>query len=75
MQLNDPVLVHWIDYDLLLRLGVPSRQTFRGNDKTMYYDGLGMAFQLTQFDVTGLELHEGASFTGYFPRSLVGMIP
>ena len=21
MQLNDPVLVHWIDYDLLLRLG------------------------------------------------------
>ena len=47
----------------------------RGNDKTMYYDGLGMAFQLTQFDVTGLELSEGASFTGYFPRSVVAMIP
>ena len=63
------------EYDLLLRLGLPSRQSFRGNDKTMYYDGMGLAFQLSQFDVRQVELREGASFTGYFPRALLAMVP
>lgn len=63
------------EYDVLRRFGVPSRQAFRGNDKTMYYDGIGMAFQLRQLEVRQLELHQGASFIGYFPRALLAMIP
>ena len=63
------------EYDVLRRFGVPSRESYRGNDKTMYYDGMGMAFQLRRFEVQQLELHEGASFSGYFPRALYSMIP
>ena len=63
------------EYDVLRRLGAPSRQAFRGNDKTMYYDGMGLAFQLRRFDVRQIELHEGASFSGYFPRALFAMVP
>lgn len=63
------------EYDVLRRFGAPSRQAFSGNDKTMYYDGMGMAFQLRQFDVRQIELHEGASFSGYFPRALFAMVP
>ena len=63
------------EYDVLRRLGAPSRETFRGDAKTMYYDGMGMAFQLSLLEVTQLEVREGARFTGYFPRALFAMIP
>jgi hypothetical protein len=63
------------EYDVLLRLGAPSRESFRGDDKTMYYDGMGLAFQLRQFEVRRIELRRGGSFSGYFPRALLAMIP
>ena len=63
------------EYDVLVRLGAPSRETFQGNDKTMFYDGLGTAFQMRLLRVQQLELREGASFTGYFPRALFAMVP
>jgi hypothetical protein len=56
-------------------VGIPSRETFRGNEKTSYYDGMGMAFRLRLLEVTEIELHEGASVIGYFPRALQAMIP
>lgn len=63
------------EVELLLRLGGPSRQVFRGNDKTMYYDEMGLAFQMRFLKVRQLELHEGGGFSGYFPRALYSMVP
>lgn len=63
------------EIDVLRTLGGPSRETFRGDAKTMYYDGMGMAFQLSLLKVTQLELRDGAGFTGYFPRALFAMVP
>lgn len=63
------------EYDILRKLGWPSRQTFQGNDKTLHYDGMGMAFQLRQFKVLKTELGEGSSFIGYFPHALYAMVP
>lgn len=63
------------EVELLLRLGGPSRQVFRGNDKTMYYDDMGLAFQMRLLEVRQLELHEGGGFMGYFPRALYSMVP
>ena len=63
------------EYTVLRKFGAPSRETFRGNEKTMYYDGLGMALQLRLLEVTQLELHRGAGPTGYFPRALFAMVP
>ena len=60
---------------ILMRLGAPSRQSFRGNDKTIHYDGMGLTFRLRLVKVREIELREGASFTGYFPRALLAMIP
>lgn len=58
-----------------LRLGHPSRESYSGNDKTIHYDGMGLTFQLSLFKVRSIELREGASFTGYFPRALWAMYP
>jgi hypothetical protein len=63
------------EVELLLRLGAPSREVFRGNDKTMYYDDMGLAFQMRFLEVRQLELHKGGGFTGYFPRALYSMVP
>jgi len=63
------------EYDVLRTLGAPSRETYRGNDKTLHYDGMGLALQLQQFDVEQIQLHQGSSFSGYFPNALFAMIP
>jgi hypothetical protein len=63
------------EYDMLLKLGVPSRETYRGNDKTVYYDGMGMVFQMRLLEVREMGLREGASFSGYFPRALFSLVP
>ncbi len=63
------------EYDVLLQLGVPSRETFRGNDKAMYYDGMGLTFQMRLLKVRGLEVREGRSLAGYVTRGLLRMIP
>ncbi len=63
------------EFDVLRTLGGPSRETFRGNEKTMYYDGLGTALQMRLLRVKQIELHEGAGVTGYFPRALFAMVP
>jgi hypothetical protein len=60
---------------VLLRLGAPSRAAYRGNDKTSYYDGMGLTLRLSQFKVREIEVREGASFTGYFPHALLAAIP
>lgn len=63
------------EYDVLRQLGGPSRETFHGDAKTMYYDGMGMVFQLSLLEVTQVELRKGGGFTGYFPRALFAMVP
>ena len=63
------------EYDVLLGLGAPSRETFSGNDKTMYYDGLGMTFQMRLLRVRGMEVREGRSLAGYVTRGLMRMVP
>jgi hypothetical protein len=63
------------EVEVLLRLGGPSREVFSGNDKTMYYDDMGLAFQMRLLNVRQLELHEGGGFMGYFPRALYSMVP
>ena len=63
------------EYDVLLTLGAPSREVFRGNDKTLYYDGMGMVFQMRPLEVRELGLREGARFSGYFPRALFSLVP
>ena len=63
------------EYDVLLQLGVPSRETFRGNDKTMYYDGMGLTFQMRLLRVRALEVREGRTLAGYVTRGLMRMIP
>lgn len=63
------------EYDLLLRLGAPSRETFRGDEKTMFYDGMGMSFRLRLLEVEQVELHKAASSIGFVPPALIAMIP
>ena len=60
---------------ILLRLGAPSRASFQGNDKTIYYDGMGLSFRLRLFKVREMELREGGSLIGYLPHALLAMIP
>jgi hypothetical protein len=63
------------EVELLLKLGGPSREVFHGNDKTMYYDDMGLAFQMRLLKVRQLGLYEGGGFMGYFPRALYAMVP
>ena len=63
------------EYDVLRRFGMPSRERFSGEEKTMYYDNVNTAFQLRLLKVTELELHAGASPIGFVPRALYAMIP
>lgn len=60
---------------VLLRFGAPSRVAFRGDAKTIYYDGLGLTLHLSLFKVRELEVREGGSFTGYFPHALWALVP
>lgn len=63
------------EYDVLRRFGMPSRETFRGEEKTMYYDGVGTAFQLRLLEVTQIELHAGAGAISFVPNALLAMVP
>ena len=63
------------EYDLLRRLGLPSREVFSGNEKTMFYDGMGLSFRLHLLEVTQLELHRGAGVIGFLPHALLAMVP
>lgn len=63
------------EVDLLLRLGVPSRQVFSDHEKTMFYDGMALSFRLRQLEVTQLELHRRDSSIGFFPHALLEMVP
>ena len=60
---------------LLLLLGPPSRISFQGNDKLIYYDGLGLTFRMRKFRVHTLELRQGGNPVGYIGRSLWRLIP
>ena len=63
------------EYDVLRRFGMPSRETFSGEEKTMYYDGVGTAFQLRLLLVTQIELRRGAGAIGFVPNALFAMVP
>jgi len=63
------------EYDVLRRFGMPSRQDFDGEEKTMYYDNVGTSFHLRLLKVTELELRAGAGAIGFVPRGLFAMIP
>lgn len=61
--------------EVVRRLGAPSRQSRRGEEMTLHYGGMGLAFRIRQSKVRELELREGARFSGYFPRALWAAIP
>lgn len=58
-----------------LKLGKPDRETYGVNDKTIYYDGMGMMFRLRKFMIVEMELRQGATLPGYVQAALWGMIP
>jgi len=60
---------------ILRRLGTPSRISYRGDDKVMHYDGMGLSFFLRRLRVYAIELHQGGSLAGYLPHALWRMIP
>jgi hypothetical protein len=60
---------------VLLSLGMPTREVYSGNGKTMEYDGLGVRLRMQRLAVVELEARAGGGITGYVPRALWAMVP
>jgi hypothetical protein len=60
---------------VLYRLGVPSRQQFAGEVKSLIYDDLGITFQLTRFAVYKVIIGRRPSRFSYLPRTFRYMVP
>lgn len=58
-----------------LTLGPPSREVYGANTKTMYYEGLGLAFHMRLYLVEQMEVRRGATLPGYLSRALWMMLP
>jgi len=63
------------EVDVLRTLGGPSRETFDGEEKTMYYDGIGLTLQMRVLYVTRIEVRDGGGPIGYLARGLFAMVP
>jgi len=57
------------------RLGVPDRQTYSGDAKTIYYDDLRLNFTLRQFRVTAVRIDAGPSSKAWLARMPRLLVP
>lgn len=58
-----------------LKLGKPGREVYRGNDKVIFYDDLGLSFVMRRYQIQTIEIHKRESGISFIPRALWMMIP
>jgi hypothetical protein len=58
-----------------LKLGKPGREVYDGNDKTIFYDDLGVSFLMQRYQITMIEIHKRDSGISFVPRAFWMMVP
>jgi len=69
------VAIGAVEDEIWWTFGAPTQLTYRGNDKIMRYDDLGLSFQLRRYQITAIDHFRRSGRFSYVPRAFRVMVP